>query len=194
MTETSGKAQPCRWFLFLLYNSPMNNQSFSYLNPKCEAREHAAGGCGVFATAVIAKDELVSLWGGRIVRKDELDPSMPRFTQRVLQVDEDLYLLTAEEKEPNDCFNHSCEPNLGFFGQIGLVALREIKAGEELMFDYAMSDGGPYDEFECYCGSSNCRKKITGNDWKLPELWDKYKGYFSPYLARRIASLRTNTK
>jgi len=168
----------------------MNNQSFSYLNSKCEARDHAKGGCGVFANAAISKGELVSLWGGRIVRKDELNPSMPRFTERVLQMDEDLYLLTAEEKEPNDCFNHSCDPNLGFFGQIGLVALRDIQAGEEVMFDYAMSDGGPYDEFECHCGSVNCRKKITGNDWKLPELWQKYEGYFSPYLARRIASLR----
>jgi SET domain-containing protein len=170
----------------------MNNQSYSYLNPKCKAREHVEGGCGVFATALITEGELVSLWGGRIIHKEDLDPSMPRFTQRVLQMDEDLYLLTAEEKEPNDCFNHSCDPNLGFFGQIGLVALRNIEAGEEVMFDYAMSDGSPYDEFECYCGSANCRKKVTGNDWQLPELWLKYQGYFSPYLARRIKSLRAN--
>jgi uncharacterized protein len=162
----------------------------SYLNPKCEARDHPEGGCGVFARDVIKQGELISLWGGQMVQKNELDPSMPRFTQRVLQVDEDLYILTAETPEPNDCFNHSCDPNLGFFGQIGLVAMRDIQAGEELLFDYAMSDGGPYDEFECYCGSSNCRKKITGNDWKLPELWEKYQEYFSPYLARRIQKLR----
>ena len=167
----------------------MTKTSFSYLNSKCEARPHPEGGCGVFALEKIVKGELVSLWGGRMVRKDELDPSMPRFTQRVLQVDEDLYILTGEEPEPNDCFNHSCDPNLGFFGQIGLVAMRDIETGEELMFDYAMSDGGPYDEFDCYCGADNCRGKITGNDWKLPELWDKYPGYFSPYLARRILTL-----
>lgn len=144
----------------------------------------------MFAREKILKDELISLWGGKIIHRDELDPTMPRFTQRVLQMDENLYLLTAEEKEPNDCFNHSCEPNLGFFGQIGLVAMRDINAGEELTFDYAMSDGGPYDEFDCYCGSKNCRSKITGNDWKLPELWKKYDGYFSSYLARRIKSLK----
>jgi uncharacterized protein len=167
----------------------MDKTSFSYLDPKCEARNHVEGGCGVFANSVILKGGLVSLWGGRIVHKDELDPSMPRFNQRVLQVDEDFYLITAEEPEPNDCFNHSCNPNLGFFGQIGLVALRDIKSGEELTFDYAMSDGGPYDEFECNCGSPNCRRNITGNDWKLPGLWNKYKGYFSPYLARRIEEL-----
>lgn len=167
----------------------MTKIPLSYLNLKCEARDHPEGGCGVFTLGKIHKDELVSLWGGCMVQKNELDPSMPRFTQRVLQVDEDLYIVTAEEVEPNDCFNHSCEPNLGFFGQIGLVAMRDIEAGEELMFDYAMSDGEPYDEFYCYCGSSNCRKKITGNDWILPELWHKYKGYFSPYLARRIENL-----
>jgi len=164
--------------------------SFSYLNPKCEAREHPAGGCGVFALAPIDKGELITLWGGCIIKKDELDPSMPRFTQRVLQVDEGLYLLTAEEQEPTDCFNHSCDPNLGFTGQIGLIAMRDIGKDEELTFDYAMSDGEPYDEFDCFCGSSNCRKKITGNDWKLRELWKQYNGYFSPYLARRIESIR----
>ena len=80
----------------------MINSSFSYLNPKCEARAHPEGGCGVFALGKIQKGELVSLWGGRMVQKDALDPSMPRFTQRVIQVDEDMYLLTAEEPEPND--------------------------------------------------------------------------------------------
>ena len=176
---------------FILYNPAMTGSSLSYLNPKCEARPHPAGGCGVFAHEDIQQGELVSLWGGRMVHQTGLDPALPRFTQRVLQVDEDLYILTAEEIEPNDCFNHSCDPNLGFFGQVGLVAMRDINGGEELMFDYAMSDGGPYDEFECTCGSSACRKRITGNDWKLPALWKKYEGYFSPYLARRIMKLRS---
>lgn len=162
----------------------------SYFNSKCEARQNARGGCGVYAREKIRRGELVSMWGGKIVERKQLDPSMLRFTQRVLQIDEDLFLLTAEEREPNDCFNHSCDPNLGFFGQIGLVALRDIEPGEELTFDYAMSDGSPYDEFECHCGSALCRGKVTGDDWKLPELWKKYDGYFSPYLARRIEKLR----
>ena len=168
----------------------MINPFSSYLNPKCEARELSEGVWGVFSTAEIARDELVSLWGGCIISADELDPSMPRFNQRTLQLDEDLFLLTSEEPEPNDYFNHSCEPNLGFFGQIGLVAMRDIQPGEELTFDYAMSDASPYDEFECNCSSINCRKRITGDDWRLPELWQKYNGYFSPYLARRIVALR----
>jgi hypothetical protein len=27
---------------------------------------------------------------------------------------------------------------------------------------------------------------VTGSDWALPELQKRYKGYFSPYLQRRI--------
>ena len=165
----------------------MNN---SYLNPKCETRSKRGSGCAVYALRLITEGVLVSVWGGTVITKDQLDLDMPRFTERVIQLDEELYLLTSAEKEPNDCFNHSCEPNLGFIGQIGLVAMRDIEAGEELTFDYAMSDGAPYDEFECDCGNPTCRHKVTGNDWAMPQLWKKYDGYFSSYLARRIEQLR----
>jgi len=83
-------------------------------------------------------------------------------------------------------FNHSCNPNSGLSGQITLIAIREIERDEEVCFDYAMSDSSDYDEFECHCGQPNCRKKITGRDWKLPELQGRYRDYFSPYLQRRI--------
>ena len=52
-----------------------------------------------------------------------------------------------------------------------------------------MMDCTPYDEFECHCGSPNCRGTVRGNDWQRPELWAKYAGYFSPYLQRRIDRL-----
>lgn len=169
----------------------MTGQYFSYLNPKIESQtfDHRVG-CGVFAHELIQKGELVCLWGGRVVDEDELDPTMPHFTQRVLQIDEGLYLETPEPLEPADCFNHSCDPNIGFTGQIGLIAMQNIDAGEELRFDYAMCDGTPYDEFICHCGSKNCRGHVGGDDWRKPELWEKYDGYFSPYLARRIESLK----
>jgi SET domain-containing protein len=171
----------------------MTGKYYSYLNPNCESRPAGEkGGCGVFARAPIQKGELVCLWGGRVLAEDELDPSMPNFNQRVLQIDEHFYLETPDSLEPTDCFNHSCEPNVGFTGQIGLIAMRDIRADEEVNFDYAMCDGTSYDEFECSCGSANCRGKVTGDDWKRKELWAKYEGYFSPYLARRIDKLKLN--
>src|SRR5512139_1044306 len=98
----------------------MTGQYISYLSPKCGSGPfHQKGGCGVFALEPIRKGELVVLWGGRIVAEHELDTNMQNFTQRVLQVEEGLFLETPEDLEPADCFNHSCDPNLGFTGQIG---------------------------------------------------------------------------
>jgi uncharacterized protein len=170
----------------------MTGQYHSYLNPKCDSGPlKDKGGCGIFAREPIKKGELLCLWGGRVIAEDEIDYNMPNLTQRVLQVDENLYLLTPEILEPSDCFNHSCEPNAGFTGQIGLLAMRDIEMGEEVCMDYAMCDSKPYDEFDCHCGSENCRGRVTGNDWERPDLQAQYKGYFSPYLAKRIEALKT---
>ncbi|HMY16300.1 MAG TPA: hypothetical protein PKA58_08205, partial [Polyangium sp.] len=52
--------------------------------------------------------------------------------------------------------------NAGLDGQIVLRAMRGIVPGEEICYDYAMSDGSDYDEFECTCGTPDCRQQITG--------------------------------
>jgi len=56
---------------------------------------------------------------------------------------------------------------------------------EELIVDYAMNDDDPY-EMKCQCGTKSCREKITGVDWKMPEIQRKYDGYFSWFIQRRI--------
>ena len=168
----------------------MTGKYFSYLSPKLENRPHLEkGDCGVFARQPIKEGELLSLWGGKILSADEIDYNMENFTQQVLQIEDGFYLMTPS-MEPSDCFNHSCDPNAGLTGQIGLIAMRDIEAGEEICLDYAMCDGSSYDEFDCQCGSPNCRGRVTGEDWKRPELWERYEGYFSPYLQRRIAALK----
>ena len=168
----------------------MTGKNFSYLSPKVESHPHPQkGNCGVFAIEPILKGELISLWGGKIIAADEIDPNMPNFTQQVLQIEDNFYLMTPS-MEDADCFNHCCDPNVGLSGQIGLIAMRDIDPGEEICLDYAMCDGSNYDEFECTCGSPNCRGRVTGEDWKRPELWKRYDGYFSPYLQRRIAALK----
>ena len=169
----------------------MTGRYHSYLTPKGEQRSNPEkGGFGVYAREHIRKGELLVLWGGRIVSADELDPDMPEFTERILQIEEDIYMEAPSPIGPMDYFNHSCTPNAGMSGQIGLVAMRDIAPGEEICFDYAMCDGSSYDEFPCHCGSPDCRGYISGNDWSRPELWEKYAGYFSPYLQRRIDALK----
>ena len=172
----------------------MTGKNFSYLSPKLETRPNQdKGNCGVFARRLVKKGELISLWGGKIISADEVDRGMENFTQQVLQIEDNFFLLTPS-MEPTDCFNHSCDPNVGLTGQIGLIAMRDIKAGEEICLDYAMCDGSNYDEFDCSCGVPDCRGRITGEDWKRPELWERYDGYFSPYLQRRIAALKKESQ
>jgi hypothetical protein len=49
-----------------------------------------------------------------------------------------------------------------------------------------MTDSDDYDEFECSCATAQCRGTITGADWKEPELRDRYRGWHSAYIARRL--------
>ena len=88
---------------------------------------------------------------------------------------------------PADLVNHSCEPNCGIIGSCVMVAMRDVAAGEELCFDYAMTDTNDYDEFVCSCGTPSVAVLITGGDWKLPELQERYAGFFSSYITRKIA-------
>jgi uncharacterized protein len=88
--------------------------------------------------------------------------------------------------DPADYVNHSCDPNCGIVGSVLLVARRRIAAGEEICFDYAMTDTDDYDEFECRCGSEQCRGVVRGSDWKRAEIQDRYQGWFSSYLQRLL--------
>jgi uncharacterized protein len=159
----------------------------SYTNPKLELRSNSRkGGFGLYAREPIAKDEVLSVWGGEIMTGEELETQPEERAKHGLQVEENMYLLPLVDNDPADYYNHSCDPNAGLNGQICLVAMRDIAVNEEVCFDYAMSDGSDYDEFQCQCASEHCRGTITGGDWRLPELHRRYVGYFIPYLQRRI--------
>jgi len=138
--------------------------------------------------APIAKDEVVAIKGGNIVDSTVFDSLPARLRNSDIQIADDLHLVALEEAEyePVMLFlNHSCEPNVGFAGNIVLVAMRDIGPGEELTTDYALFDD--YDgEMECRCGAASCRGLIGGRDWRRPELQRKYGSYFSWYLLRRF--------
>jgi hypothetical protein len=44
-------------------------------------------------------------------------------------------------------------------GRVWIMAIRNVKAGEELVYDYYLYDGDE-DEARCNCGSKNCRKSM----------------------------------
>lgn len=57
--------------------------------------------------------------------------------------------------------NHSCDPNIEINFPI-LVALRRIEVGEELRFDYEITEQSLVKPFKCRCGAENCRGLIEG--------------------------------
>ena len=162
--------------------------NLSYISPKAEVKESAIHGYGLFAIAPIAKGETVCVKGGYIFDRSDLR-SMPEwFGAAEIQIAENLFIGPRDEAERAGSMifsNHSCEPNLGVQGQIVFVALREIEPGEELTHDWAMTDDDEF-EMECRCGAAGCRRVVTGQDWRRPELQEKYRGFISAYLAAKI--------
>jgi SET domain-containing protein len=165
-------------------------KQLSYRSPKTEVRESKIHGRGLFANTDIAKDEIVAVKGGHIVDRETLRREItPGLGPVEIQIDNDLFIapVNGHERELSMLYsNHSCEPNIGLRGEITFVATRAIRAGEELTHDWAMTDHDDY-LIECNCGASNCRKMLTGKDWQRSELQKKYAGYFSAYLAKKIA-------
>ncbi len=166
----------------------MSEYPYSYLSPKLEARP-VAHGFGSFAREMIYAGELLTVWGGQVLPEEAFMQLSQHVRSISIQVEDGLFLVPIHPEEA-DYFNHSCNANAGLQGNNSLIAMRDILPGEEICFDYAMSDSTPYDEFTCGCGAPNCRGAVTGNDWQIVELWDQYRGYFSPYLQRKIDSLQ----
>lgn len=159
-----------------------------YRSPKIEVRTCGLEGRGVFAKEKIEQGEVVAVKVGHVVTSEQLPEITRGVGDYALQIHDRFYLspMSQEEVDRMTIFiNHSCDPNVGFDGQITYVAMRDIEAGEELCHDYAMERTDDY-SLDCRCGSKLCRGKVTGEDWKNPELQQRYGTYFSSYILRKI--------
>jgi hypothetical protein len=85
--------------------------------------------------------------------------------------------------------NHSCDPVLGWSDDHTLVALRDIDTGVELTTDYALALDSTDTLVWCRCDTYRCRQVIEGDDWRIPQLQQRYVGVWAPRIAKRIAAL-----
>ena len=71
---------------------------------------------------------------------------------------------------PERYINHGCDPNVYVY-TLGkdrfVLAMRDIAAGEELLFDYAIDAVGG-DWLDCHCGSPACRGRHRSDFFLLP--------------------------
>ena len=117
---------------------------------------HAAG---CYTTATIRKGTyVVEYTGPRISREraDEIYDS--RSMTYLFGVGEGEEIIDGHGTAM--FINHSCDPNCEtteIDGRVWIVAIRDIKAGEELTYDYMLYDGAEDDPAPCHCGSKDCR-------------------------------------
>lgn len=89
-----------------------------------------------------------------------------------------LFSSSLHEHDLDNFICHSCEPNcavhVGEDLGAALVAIKTIRAGESVCFDYDSTEDDLRDHkggFECECGTARCRKKVLGRHHSpAPEL------------------------
>lgn len=154
--------------------------------PAFEVRHSSTSGQGVFALRPIARGELVLEMTGERLPTNEVSP-----LHYAVKIDDDLWLCSLGGRT-DDYLNHSCDANLGFAqGDLRLFAVRDIAAGEELTFDYAMAmcevdDWG----FACTCGARDCRGAVGGFDTLRPRHQRKLRPFALAYIRRMFNTKR----
>lgn len=161
---------------------------FSHISPKATVKASPIHGRGLFALEPMTKGDIVAIKGGYIYDRARRDLLQPQLGPAEIPIADGFFIgpMTEDEREGGMLFsNHSCDPNIGVQGQIVFVAMRDIQPGEELTHDWATTDDEAY-EMACRCGAANCRRVITGHDWRRKDLQEKYQGYMSWYLQQKI--------
>lgn len=137
---------------------------------RIQTRRSAIHGKGVFAVQDIAEGQVLAEYTGERIawrqaqERHPHDSAQPTHTF-YFHIDDRQVIDGKFGGNASRWINHSCQPNCyadARDGRIFITALRNIKAGEELNYDYGLIVDERYTprlkaEYPCWCGSSNCR-------------------------------------
>ena len=138
---------------------------------------------GLFAKSDINKGEKVIEYKGRKFTHKQVEEN-DRFDNSKA-----IYLFTLNERYVLDgdtktntakYINHSCDPNCEvdiIKGKIWIIAIKDIKKGDELSYDYGFGYDADFRQFPCKCGSKNCCGYIVRDDqrWRINRKYAKTK-------------------
>jgi SET domain-containing protein len=96
----------------------------------------------------------------------------------------------VNEQGPERFMNHSCDPNCWWADDDTIVARRDILPGEEITYDYAMTEVNIEWQMICRCGATNCRGLITNKDHRDPKWQALYGDNLPSHTRKAIAHLR----
>lgn len=121
-------------------------------------------GLGLFALRDFKAGELLFTFEGPLVGLEQA-VAMGEREANVLQVAPQHYI---DLQPPGIFANHSCEPNAGIRNDVEAIALREIRVGQEICFDYSTTMSERRWTMQCLCGTASCRGLVT-DFHELPE-------------------------
>jgi len=177
---------------------------FCFPDGMVELKNTELAGQALFAKRDIKKGELVWHYDidgeeTEVLSRAELW-AMPRKERMewyvyAWQFDEDLItgpnrkkpLTNAKQRDAINFLNHSCDPNLCFDSALMVRAMKDIKAGEILSYDYSTSETDvSFAPFGCECGSENCRGILSSFDYRISKNQEIYKGKMFPLVEKMI--------
>jgi uncharacterized protein len=139
-------------------------------------------GKAVFAAEDIEKDETIAVWDGPVYEAEnnsDLPNDFPwMIADHAIQFEKNRW---RDSEGLARYINHSCEPNCGIKGLFNIVAMRKINKGEEITWDYEMTENSDW-QMTCQCGKDNCRKIIRAYRFLPDEIKWKYQNYISEWL------------
>lgn len=126
-------------------------------------------GFGIYATVDMKRGDIVFRGeerAARLATRSHILESWPAeqvevFRKYATVAGNGVFMLWDEDPREWAPQNHSCNPNTAFRG-LNLVALGDIRCGEELTVDYGTLGNPEAAPFTCSCGASNCRGTIRG--------------------------------
>ena len=124
-------------------------------------------GLGGFARHDIPAGTRVIEYVGEKITKRESLARCERSNEYIFAIDDAHDLDGNVSWNPARFLNHSCAPNCEaqfIDGQIWLVAIREIRVGEELTFNYSY-DLEDYREHPCRCGAASCVGYVVAEEF-----------------------------
>lgn len=153
---------------------------------RIQTRRSAVHGKGVFALQDLAEGETLIEYLGEVIswkealRRHPHDPSDPNHTF-YFHIDEKHVIDAKHGGNSSRWINHSCKPNCEADetdGRVFIKALRNIKAGEELFYDYGLIIDAKYTpellaEYPCWCGAKSCRGTLLAPKDKKEKLGKK---------------------
>jgi SET domain-containing protein len=120
---------------------------------------------GVYAAAPIRKGTRIVEYTGERITVEEADRRYDGVSRTYLYgLDDGRTVIDGHGL--GAYLNHSCDPNCEVDevkGRVWLFAIRDIAAGEELVWDYNLYDDE--DPAPCYCGSRKCRGTMYSREW-----------------------------